>query len=99
MGVLAGLAAYYAVAPGLVITAESAALVPGGLRLAVSGALSVALTNGRMLTTDTAHGPACATTLIVSLRLLSSAAEGGIIMLAVAALFGVHAGARRAGLA
>jgi hypothetical protein len=95
VGVLAGLAAYHAVAPGLVITGESAALAPGGLRLAASGALSVTLTTGGMLATDTAHAPACATTLIVSLGLLSSVVEGEVIMLAVGALFGTHGVARR----
>ena len=90
IGVVAGLAAHAALAPGLVLTAASPAYDPDLLRLAAAGTLSVAATTAGMLRTDAVHPPACATTLIVSLGLLSTPVDGGIIILAVAALVAVH---------
>jgi hypothetical protein len=49
--------------------------------------LSVGLTTVIMLLTDTSHSPACATTLIISLGLLPTFMDGGLIMLAVAVMF------------
>lgn len=86
IGVLAGLLAYHALAPGLVVTAAPAALSIGGLRLAASAVLSVGLTTAGMRATDTGHAPACATTLIVSLGLLSSLEAGAVILAGVLAL-------------
>lgn len=90
VGVLAGLAAHHAVAPGLVITTGEPAFALVQFRLALAGTLSVALTAGGMLATDTVHPPACATTLIVSLGLLSTPVDGGIIMASVAVLYAAH---------
>ncbi len=55
--------------------------------LASSAALSTALTSALMLYTRTVHPPACATTLIVSLGLLSTLRDGGLILLAVTLLY------------
>lgn len=95
IGVLAGLAAYHALASGLVVTAASPPLAGEQLRLVASGAVALALTTGGMRATRTVHPPACATTLIVSLGLLPSLADGAVVMLAVGALFGAHVAGRR----
>ena len=89
-GVLSGLLVYHSFASGLVVTTVHAPFSTNSLWLAVSGALSVALTAAGMLLTRTVHSPACATTLIISLGLLSSVIEGGIIMAAVTVLYGTH---------
>ncbi|GGN99571.1 MULTISPECIES: HPP family protein [Haloarcula] len=86
VGVLAGLLAYHVVAGGVVITASMGAATLGTLRLAASGVVAVALTTAGMLLTDTGHAPACATTLIVGLGILSSPLQAGIIVVAVAVL-------------
>ncbi|WP_254272993.1 HPP family protein [Haloarcula marina] len=86
IGVLAGLLAYHAVAGGVVITASMGPGTVGGLRLAASGVVAVALTTAGMLLTDTGHAPACATTLIVGLGILTSPVEGAIIVAAVGVL-------------
>jgi hypothetical protein len=44
-----------------------------------------------MLATDLRHAPACATTLIVSLGLLSELVQGGVIVAAVALLLATQA--------
>jgi hypothetical protein len=43
-----------------------------------------------MLATGTSHPPACATTLIVSLGLLSTPTQVGIVVVSVVALVAVH---------
>ena len=93
-GVVCGLLAYHALAPGLMITTIHIPLAASSLWLAASGALSVVLTAICMLMTRTVHSPACATTLIIALGLLPSLVEGGIIMLAVIILYGVHSALR-----
>jgi len=45
-----------------------------------------------MLATDTEHAPACATTLIVSLGLLSTPIQAAIVVVSVVVLVAVHAG-------
>lgn len=90
IGVLAGLIAYHTVAPGLVVTTATPMFAGEQFRLAASGTLAVMLTTGGMLATETVHPPACATTLIVSLGLLSSIVDGGFILFAVGVLFGAH---------
>lgn len=89
-GVLAGLLVYHTVASGLAVTTVHAPLSMSSLWIAASGALSVVLTAGGMIATRTVHAPACATTLIISLGVLSSLVEGGIIVAAVALLYGAH---------
>lgn len=85
-GVLSGLVAYHALAAGLAITDIPPALSVPGIRLVGAGFVSVALTTFAMLRTDLRHAPACATTLIVGLGLLTSVREGAIVMLAVSLL-------------
>ncbi len=90
IGVVAGLLAYSLLAAGISLTTTPAALSPDGLRLAASGVVSIVLTSWGMIATDTHHAPACATTLIVSLGLLSTPLAVGIIVASVVVLVEVH---------
>jgi hypothetical protein len=90
IGALAGFLAYTLLAGGTALTATLPALSVAGLRLTASGFVSVMLTSWAMVTTDTVHAPACATTLIVSLGLLSSPRQVGIIVVSVVLLVTVH---------
>lgn len=97
IGVLVGLAAYHAIAGDIVITASLGAASMNGLRLAGSGVVAVAFTTAGMTVTDTGHAPACATTLIVGLGILSTPLQGGIMLLAVGVLVGEQALLQRFG--
>jgi hypothetical protein len=95
VGVLAGLVAYWSIAPGLVITTASPPVAGSQSLLVASAVASVALTTAGMAATETRHAPACATTLIVSLGLLARPVEAGGIVASVAVLYGVHAATRK----
>lgn len=90
VGAAAGLLAYTLFAQGIAITASPPPFSEAGLRLAAAGVLSIALTSWGMIATDTNHAPACATTLIVSLGLLSTPVAVATIVLAVVILVEVH---------
>ncbi|WP_277553773.1 HPP family protein [Halobaculum limi] len=87
VGVAAGLLSYHALAGGAVITDSLAATAPAGAHLAASAVASVGLTTAGMAALDARHAPACATTLIVSLGLLSSFADAAVVLVGVLALF------------
>jgi CBS-domain-containing membrane protein len=91
VGVAAGLLAYHLLGGGVVVTERVAPFSPVGLRLAASGALAIALTVVGMLEFRVRHPPACATTLIVALGLLSTPFEGVLIVVAVLVLVGLQA--------
>lgn len=91
IGAIAGFAAYAIIASGVTLTTTPAAFSMDGLRLASSGILSIILTSWGMIATDTAHAPACATTLIVSLGLLSTPFAVATIIVSVIILVEVHA--------
>lgn len=90
IGAVAGLLAYTLLATGVSITTSPPPVSPAGLRLALSGIVSIILTSWGMIATDTIHAPACATTLIVSLGLLSTIRQVIIISVSVGILVGVH---------
>lgn len=90
VGVVAGLIAYALLAGGVDMTSATEPGSIEGLRLAASAVLATTLTAGGMLATDTRHPPACATTLIVSLGLLSTPFEGAVILVAVVVLVFAH---------
>lgn len=90
IGVAAGLVAYHALAGGVSMTSATAPGSLAGLRLAASAVVATVLTVGGMLATDTRHPPACATTLIVSLGLLSTFREGVLMIVAVVLLVAAH---------
>ncbi|PEN13639.1 HPP family protein [Longibacter salinarum] len=89
-GVLSGLAAYHLLAFGLVVTVAHDPFSTERLWLAASGAFSVAMTAGSMIGLRVVHPPACATTLIVSLGLMSGIVEAAIIVVAVSVLYAAH---------
>jgi CBS-domain-containing membrane protein len=90
VGLGAGFFTYHTLAPGLLITTTTPPFALAQLRLVASGVVAVALTTGGMLRTDLVHPPACATTLIVALGLLSTPSEAGIVVASVLLLAGVH---------
>jgi HPP family len=90
IGAASGFVAYHALAHGLALADVSPALSLNGLRVVASGIVSVFLTSWVMLTTRTNHAPACATTLIVSLGLLSGLIDVMLIMMAVLGMFLTH---------
>jgi hypothetical protein len=92
IGGVAGFLAWALFAPDVAITATPPAYSLDGLRLAASATASVVVTSGAMVATDTVHPPACATTLIVSLGLLSTPGQVGIIVASVVILVEFHAG-------
>lgn len=93
LGGIAGLLAWWLLASGISITATPPALSPEGFRLAASATLSIVLTSWAMIATDTIHAPACATTLIVSLGLLSTPVQVAIIVISVLILVEFHVAA------
>lgn len=90
IGVVAGLFAYSVLAAGISITTTPPPGSIEGLQLALSGVLSIILTAWGMIATDAVHAPACATTLIVSLGLLSTVIQVGTIIVSVSVLVVFH---------
>lgn len=84
--------AYAALGAGDTLTTTPPPLSMAGLSLAASGGLSIILTSWGMIVTDAVHAPACATTLIVSLGLLSTPTQVGIIVASVVILVEFHRG-------
>ena len=91
IGGVTGLAAWTAIADGAALTATPPAFSPEGFRLTASAVASPVATSWAMIATDWVHPPACATTLIVSLGLLSTPPEVAIIVANVTALVAFHA--------
>lgn len=92
IGGVAGLLAYTLLASGIAITGATDPLSIEGLRLTTSATLSIVITSWGMIATDTIHAPACATTLIVSLGLLSTPLQVAIIVVSVVLLVEFHRG-------
>lgn len=92
IGGIAGLVAWSVLATGMTITTTPPSFSPEGLRLAASATISIILTSWAMIATDAIHPPACATTLIVSLGLLSTPLRVGIIVVSVTILVLFHTG-------
>ena len=96
VGAVAGLLAYTLFASGIALTPTPAPASVDGLRLALSGVVSIVLTAWGMIASGAIHAPACATTLIVSLGLLSTPRQVAIILVGVVVLVVVHRAALRA---
>ncbi|WP_224270495.1 HPP family protein [Haloprofundus salinisoli] len=92
IGVVAGMLTYHLLADGLVATQPVPPFSMAGIRLMASATVAVGLTTAAMLATDLRHPPACATTLIVGLGLLTSVEEAAIIMAAIVLLLVVQQG-------
>jgi hypothetical protein len=90
IGGAAGLLAYALLGAGVTLTPPPAAGSTAAFRLVASGVCSVVLTSWGMIATDTNHAPACATTLIVSLGLLSTPTQVAIIVVSVVVLVETH---------
>ncbi|MGB9956093.1 HPP family protein [Haloferax prahovense] len=90
VGAVVGFAAYALVAPGVTLAPSLSAASTDTLRLVTSGAVSVAATGWGMVELDAVHPPACATTLIVSLGLLSTPQSIATIVASVVVLVGAH---------
>lgn len=99
IGLVAGLVAFHGVVAGGVVESGAETLSLATFRgvdavgrgaLALAGTLSVAGTTLGMLATGRRHAPACATTLIVSLGLLTSPRDAAVVVAAVAALLVVE---------
>ena len=91
IGGVAGLLTWSLLAAGISITTTPPAFSVEGFRLAASATISIVLTSWAMIATDTVHAPACATTLIVSLGLLSTPLQVAIIIASVVILVEFHA--------
>ena len=87
IGVVCGLIAHHSLAKGLSLAGLSQPLSPTGLHIVASGVISMALTTTLMTALRASHAPACATTLIVSLGVLSGLYDGVLIMVAVIGMF------------
>lgn len=98
IGVAAGFVAFSLLDPGVAVTADLEPVSTTALALAASGVVATTLTAVGMLATGLVHAPACATTLIVSLGLLSTPAQAAAIVVAVVLLVAVHLLGRRVGL-
>lgn len=86
IGAAAGLVAHHGLAADVVVTAMPPQFSTSALMLTVAAALSVALTTAGMIVTGTDHPPACATTLIVALGLLSTPVQAALIVVTVVGL-------------
>jgi len=91
IGGVAGLLAWTLVAAGISITATPPLSVEG-FRLTASATVSIVLTSWAMIATETIRAPACATTLIVSLGLLSTPPQVAVIVVSVVILVEFHTG-------
>lgn len=89
-GVIAGQISYNLLGAGVTVTDTAPLFSLDVLFLSFSAVLSVVLTAAAMVATDSSHPPACATTLIVSLGLFSTPAQGLVIVVSVIALVVVH---------
>ncbi len=90
IGGIAGLAAWSVLAADVSLIGTPPSFSMAGLRLAASATASIVVTSWAMIATDAIHPPACATTLIVSLGLLSTPLRVGIIVGSVVILVAFH---------
>ncbi|ATW87305.1 HPP family protein [Halohasta litchfieldiae] len=94
IGGVAGLVAYAVIAGDVSLTTIPPELSTDGLRLTLSAVVSMILTSWGMIATNRVHAPACATTLIVSLGLLSTPLQVLTIIVSIVILVEFHAGIR-----
>lgn len=83
IGAIGGFLAWTLVEPGTAITATPPPFSGEGLQLITAAILSIVLTTWGMVAFSEIHPPACATTLIVSLGLLSTPLAVTIIVVSV----------------
>ena len=90
IGGVAGLVAFHLLGNGAAITIQPPARSVQEFHLVASATVSIVLTSWVMIATDMIHAPACATTLIVSLGLLSTPIQVGIIVVSIVLLVASH---------
>lgn len=90
IGAISGFVAWTLLDPGTAITATPPPFSEGGLQLITSAIISVVLTTWGMVAFGEIHPPACATTLIVSLGLLSTPLAVTIIVISIILICSVH---------
>lgn len=90
IGAICGFVTFRIIAYGYSVSHLPGPLSLSLLRLAASGVVSVVLTTLIMVVGRMQHAPACATTMIVSLGLLSTFYDGMFIMVAILVMYGVH---------
>lgn len=95
VGLAAGALSYQLLASGLAVTAGEPPLSPDSLRLAVAAVLALGLTTAGMVRLRAEHAPACATTLIVALGLLTTPLQLAGVLGSVVLLFASHRSVRR----
>lgn len=86
-GVVGGLASYYLIATPHHLSVIAEPLSHSSLMLALGAVLALFLTVLLMLTFEASHPPACATTLIISLGILSTWQQATVIMIAVVIMY------------
>lgn len=77
---------------GVALTSTPTLLSFVGLSLALGGVVSTILTSWRIIVMETVHPPVYATTLVISLGLLSTSNQVGIIGVSVIILVECHGG-------
>lgn len=86
-GVVGGLASYHLIVSPNQLSMLTEPLSQPGLMLMLGGVIALVLTVLLMVFFEASHPPACATTLIVSLGILPSWQEAGIIIIAVVIMY------------
>ena len=90
IGAVVGFLAYVLFANGVSLTGTPPPLSMDGLQLTASVVVSIVVTSWGLIATGTEHPPACATTLIVSLGLLSTPLQVATIVVAIVVLVETH---------
>jgi hypothetical protein len=89
-GLISGLISYKIIASGITLAHNYSLFSIDMLRIGLSGMVSVMLTTGLMSVTKTEHSPACATTLIIALGLLSTFSDCLMIMISIVLMYMVY---------
>lgn len=96
IAIIAGLVGYHLFASGLSLGVPHPSQSTAVLRLVVSGIFAMIVTSVVMLWTDIDHAPACATTLLFALGLLSTLWDSLLIFTAIIILVLIEEGVKRA---
>ncbi len=89
-GIFGGLLSYYLVVNPYNLLMLSEAVSTPGIFLGLGAVLAIAITTFMMLWFKVSHPPACATTLIISLGILSHWYDGLVILIAVVILYYIY---------
>lgn len=90
VGGVVGFLSWHLIASGIKITQSQVAMSGDSLVIAVSATVSIILTTWLMIASGAVHPPACATTLIVSLGVLSTVESVVVIILSITIIVAIH---------